>query len=313
MVGTSREEMQETIVPSAPSQVESGTSLHDDTAGHSSDNTRVAHQGRSPVYTLGNAMCEKRGISAVQEPQKVAVRRGARTQQCKGRARQPARERGRHKGRTRLQPVAKILSGGEYGEDQGLREYIVALSHQENDETGRKTHLSRECTVDRSHQIGGDSDLVGTCKEKPREDMVDGSQGKSERMTPDIQNTGNPKVVISDETLSKEGASGVRVYLLQSIHLLPGQSAFSCVKTEVEFPPHEPLLIECDRKFGQMMGLNISDALVQLEEDDAAQILAANLSGFTQTLEQGASLGSTLPVTVETPKAPVEHPLGLHE
>ena len=98
--------------------------------------------------------------------------------------------------------------------------------------------------------------------------------------------TGDPMTMARgmDKTLSEGDVCVAHVYLLQPVHLLPGQSIFACVEVDLKFPTQNPLLIECETIRG-MARPSVSDALVQLKDNHTAQILAVNSSGFIQTLE----------------------------
>ena len=98
----------------------------------------------------------------------------------------------------------------------------------------------------------------------------------------------------------------VRVYLLQSVRLPPRQSAFVPIKMEGNPPCSDTFLLEYDVEIEQSLGLRISDALVRVSDDGTARVVVTNPSGFTRNAEEGARLGSAIPVTVEMPEELVE-------
>ena len=105
---------------------------------------------------------------------------------------------------------------------------------------------------------------------------------------------------------SKDADADVSVRLLHSMNLLPGQSSFALVKVDGEHLSRDPFLFECEEGLQWTTAIRVSDALVQVEDDNTARILVDNPSGFTQTLEQGTRLGSASSVTVNTPDVPLD-------
>ena len=102
-----------------------------------------------------------------------------------------------------------------------------------------------------------------------------------------------------DHTDSATSEEEVRVLLLQSVELLPGQNAFVQIGVEGDFPADSPLLI---KTVGAGVEANIlsdwlSDALLQPGPDNN---LLTNPTGFTQTMPGGTKVGSASPVVVET-------------
>ena len=92
-----------------------------------------------------------------------------------------------------------------------------------------------------------------------------------------------------------------KVYLLQSLKLLPGQSAFARVKVEASDSTQD-FLLESNPAVQEVGGPHMSDGLVQLSDDKTAQILVQNPLGLAHTLQPGTRLGDAFPVTVETPE-----------
>ena len=66
-----------------------------------------------------------------------------------------------------------------------------------------------------------------------------------------------------------------KVYLLQSLKLLPGQSAFARVRVEASDSTQD-FLLESNPAVQEVGGLHMSDGLVQLADDKTAQILVQN-------------------------------------
>ena len=119
--------------------------------------------------------------------------------------------------------------------------------------------------------------------------------------------------MVEDEAQIQEGADtaptahNARIYLLQSLRLLPRQSAFARVKLVGDAPASDSILLECDDLIEETFNVCISSALVHASGDNAAQVLVSNPSGFTQSIEEGTDLGSAVPVTVEAPDELTQH------
>ena len=91
----------------------------------------------------------------------------------------------------------------------------------------------------------------------------------------------------------------VRVRSLQSVRLLPGQSAIVPVRVESSKLQVSAVLLESRQA---ATGLRVADALLQATEDGAAQLIVSNPSGFTQTVEENAVLGEATEVNVVKPE-----------
>ena len=152
-------------------------------------------------------------------------------------------------------------------------------------------------------ETGGDSPTATTIRETGSDSPASTTTGETGGDSPTATTTGSdsPAATTTGETGHEEEATPTaRVFLLQSVQLLPGESCFLQVQVEPGPLSHEQFLVECNQTFQSHGTLAISDSLIQLE-DSTCKILAVNPSGFTQVLEQGDTLGNAFPVTVETP------------
>ena len=93
----------------------------------------------------------------------------------------------------------------------------------------------------------------------------------------------------------------VRVWLQQSIQLLPQEGTVVTVCVEPVLPGQSQVLVECAPATLSRMGLSMPDALLEPTSDGYAQLLVTNPSGFTQTVEQDALLGEVTTVEVVQP------------
>ena len=92
----------------------------------------------------------------------------------------------------------------------------------------------------------------------------------------------------------------IRVYLLQSVKLLPYQCRSVWVKTDV-CKHTGPLLIEYDENVEKATGLHVQDAIFTLR-DGVARLVVSNHTGFTQVVGEGEELGTVMEVTVIKPE-----------
>ena len=90
----------------------------------------------------------------------------------------------------------------------------------------------------------------------------------------------------------------VRVRLLQSIRLLPHESALAKIRMEGIGHSSDPLLIQHDKNTQNATGICIGDALVRPDPDSLSQILVTNMTLFTRRLEGGDVIGEATPVAV---------------
>ena len=63
-----------------------------------------------------------------------------------------------------------------------------------------------------------------------------------------------------------------------------------------------PLLLECDDSIEETIGIRITDTLFQPDSNSTGWVLMANVSGFTQTVEEGTRVGDASPVVEENPE-----------
>ena len=93
----------------------------------------------------------------------------------------------------------------------------------------------------------------------------------------------------------------VSVHLVQTIQLLPRENSFVQVTVDGGHLTG-PLLLECGDSIEETIGLRITDTLFQPDSDSTGWVLMANVSGFTQTVEEGTRVGDASPVVVENPE-----------
>ena len=123
--------------------------------------------------------------------------------------------------------------------------------------------------------------------------------GDADQMVPmdQEQATTCPGELESDDAL----VPTVRVWLQQSIRLLPQEGTVVTVRVEPVLPGQSQVLVECAPATLSRMGLSMPDALLEPTSDGYAQLLVTNPSGFTQTVEQDALLGEATTVEVVQP------------
>ena len=95
-------------------------------------------------------------------------------------------------------------------------------------------------------------------------------------------------------------AVSLNVRLIRSIQLLPRHNSFVPVTVEgghLTFP----LLLEDDNSTEKTTELRITNTLLQPYSNNTSWVLVTNPSGFTQTMEGGARVGTASPVVVEAP------------
>ena len=73
-------------------------------------------------------------------------------------------------------------------------------------------------------------------------------------------------------------------YLLHFVQLLP--CSFVRVKVETKYPHQDPFLFECNKAVELTAGLSISDAPVEMEEDNTGHALIVNRTSFTQVMSK---------------------------
>ena len=136
------------------------------------------------------------------------------------------------------------------------------------------------------------------CQRRSQEGRVESGHGQEGSEGTDREPGGQMEFSGTDTT--DASVTSEHVYLLQSLCLPPRQCALAHVKIDGSPPTPNPILLESDETTEQSSGLRISDALVQMGDDNIAQILIENPSGFTQHMEGGTPLGNAVGVAVET-------------
>ena len=93
----------------------------------------------------------------------------------------------------------------------------------------------------------------------------------------------------------------IRVRLVQSLRLPPSRSAVVPVRLDSTWELKKPLMVEGDGSFERETGLIVEDALIAAAEDGITQLVVTNLSGFTQTVQEGVLVGEVQPADVLKP------------
>ena len=131
-----------------------------------------------------------------------------------------------------------------------------------------------------------------------------GSPPRVERGTTTTRGTLSEDTLETDELETDEGQFAsvpvVRVFLLQSVRLLPLQSQQVLVKIDGDTLA-DPLLLECKPEVKEETGLEVVDSLMPRTSDGISQVVLVNRSGFTQTADKALALGKATQVTVVVP------------
>ena len=98
------------------------------------------------------------------------------------------------------------------------------------------------------------------------------------------QKTKNPPAPLEEQEKSDAQVPTVRVSLVQSLHLLPHQSALVQVQVESHCENGNALLLEHSTKVEDATGLLLEDALIQPDGDGFAQLVISNPTGCSCTL-----------------------------
>jgi len=89
----------------------------------------------------------------------------------------------------------------------------------------------------------------------------------------------------------------VRVSLLQSVRVLPHYSAIVKAKVDSEKGVVTPLILQPEE--GLIDGLTVEESLLTVQDDGTTQVSVVNLTGFTQTIDSGTSLGTASKIDEE--------------
>ena len=124
------------------------------------------------------------------------------------------------------------------------------------------------------------------------------------------QKTKNPPAPLEEQEKSDAQVPTVRVSLVQSLHLLPHQSALVQVQVESHCENGNALLLEHSTKVEDANGLLLENALIQPDGDGFAQLVISNPTGCSCTLEGGTHLGEAERATlvVEPELGPSSNP-----
>ena len=88
----------------------------------------------------------------------------------------------------------------------------------------------------------------------------------------------------------------VRVSMLQSVRVLPHHSTLVTVKVDGEITTSGSLLLQPEES---MAGLLVEESLVTVQNDSTAHVSLVNLTGFTQTIDSGTTVGTVSEVEEE--------------
>ena len=88
----------------------------------------------------------------------------------------------------------------------------------------------------------------------------------------------------------------VRVSMLQSTRVLPHHSMLVTVKVDGEITTSRSVLLQPEES---MAGLLVEESLVTVQDDGTAHVSLANLTGFTQTIDSGTTVGTVSEVEEE--------------
>ena len=97
----------------------------------------------------------------------------------------------------------------------------------------------------------------------------------------------------SDKTVT---VPSVRVNMLKSMRVLPNQSTLVTVKVDGEVTTSGSLLLQPEEA---MAGLLVEESLVTVQDDGTAHVSLVNLTGFTQTIDSGTTVGTISEVDEE--------------
>ena len=89
----------------------------------------------------------------------------------------------------------------------------------------------------------------------------------------------------------------VRVSMLKSMRVLPNQSTLVTVQVDSEVAASGYLLLQPKET---MAGLLVEESLVTVQDNGIAHVSLVNLTGFTQTIDSGTTVGTLVEVDEET-------------
>ena len=87
--------------------------------------------------------------------------------------------------------------------------------------------------------------------------------------------------------LDKTGT--VPVVRVQSVRVLPYQSVLGTIQIDNELKASAPLLLQPELSG---VGSQVEESLLTVQDDGTARVSLVNLTGFTQTIDSGTSLGT---------------------